>query len=178
MAGLVGNPYQRISKRELYRNPWLAVEAHQIVHPHGEPGEHVLILTGRAAAVLVVDGDDFILARQPRFGARSEQLEVVKGGAEEHETILDCAKRELREELGIEAEHWSDLGEAYEIPSIVDSPVAMFVASGISHTSTDMEAVERVELVRMKKSDAYAAAMGGDISDAVTIAAFFRYARL
>ena len=171
----MSDPYQRLSKRELYRNPWLAAEAHEIVHPHGAPGEHLLILTGRAAAVLVVEGDDFLLARQPRFAARSWQVEVVKGGAEEHETILDCAKRELREELGIEAEHWRDLGIAYEIPSIVDEPVTMFAASGISHTATEMEAVEAIELVRIKKSDAYAAAMNGAISDAVTLAALFRF---
>ena len=171
----VGDPYQRLSKREIYRNPWITVEAHQIVHPNGEPGEHVLIGTGSAAGVLVVDGDDFILARQPRFGAQSYQIEIVKGGTDSGETILECAKRELREELGIEATHWRELGVTYEIPSIIDHPVTLFVASGISHTSSDQEAVETIESVRMKQSHAYAAALDGTISDAVTLAALFRY---
>ncbi len=171
----VSDPYQRLSKREIYRNPWIAVEAHEIVHPNGEPGEHVLIGTGSAAGVLVVDGDDFILARQPRFGAQSYQIEIVKGGTDEGETVLECAKRELREELGIEAREWRELGIAYEIPSIIDHPVTLFVASDISHTSTDQEAVEAIESMRMKKSEAYAAALDGTISDAVTIVALFRY---
>ena len=171
----MSDPYQRLSKREIYRNPWIVVEAHEIVHPNGAPGEHVLIGTGSAAGILVVDGDDFILARQPRFGAQSWQIEIVKGGTDAGETILECAKRELREELGIEAAEWRELGIAYEIPSIVDHPVTLFLASGISHTSTDQERVESVEMVRMKKCDAYAAAMDGTMSDAVTVTAFFRY---
>jgi 8-oxo-dGTP pyrophosphatase MutT (NUDIX family) len=171
----VSDPYQRLSKREIYRNPWIVVEAHEIVHPNGAAGEHVLIGTGSASGVLVAEGDDFILARQPRFGAQSWQIEIVKGGTDPGESIFECAQRELREELGIEASEWSDLGVAYEIPSIIDHPVTLFVASGISHTSSDQEHVETVEVVRMKKSDAYAAAFDGRIVDAVTIAALFRY---
>ena len=171
----MSDPYRRLSKREIYRNPWVSVEAHDIVHPNGKPGEHVLIATGNASGVLVVDDDDFILARQPRFGAQSYQIEIVKGGTDAGESILQCAKRELREELGIEARTWRELGVAYEIPSIVDHPVTLFVASDISHTSTDQESVETVESFRIKKDDAYAAASGGEISDAVTIVALFRY---
>ena len=174
----MSDPYQRLSKRELYRNPWLAVEAHEIVHPHGEPGEHVLVATGHASGILVVDGEEFVLARQPRFAAKSVQLEIVKGGADVDESALECAKRELREELGIEAREWRDLGIAHEIPSIVDHPVTLFVASDITWVQTEMEAVERVEPVRIRQSEAYEAALNGDINDAITIAAFFRYRSL
>ncbi len=167
--------YQRISKREVYRNPWLAVEVHEIVHPTGAHGEHVLILSGRASGVLVVDGNTFIFASQPRFGAQRQYVEIVKGGADESETAFDCAKRELREELGLEATDWTPLGQTYEIPSIVDAPVELFLASGLTHVASDQEAVEDVKLVRMPIDDAYGAALNGSIDDAVTLAAMLRY---
>lgn len=171
----MSDPYLRISKREVYRNPWLAVEVHEIVHPTGAPGEHVLVLSGRASGVLVVEDDDFILASQPRFGARGHFIEIVKGGADEGETAFDCAKRELREELGLEAADWAPLGRTFEIPSIMDAPVELFVASGLTRVATDQEQVEDVKPVRMPIEDAYRAALDGRIDDAVTLAALLRY---
>jgi 8-oxo-dGTP pyrophosphatase MutT (NUDIX family) len=169
------SPYQRLARREIYRNPWIAVEVHEMVHPTGTPGEHVSIVTGRACGVLVVDGDAFVLARQARFAADCEMLEIVKGGANEGESIFACAKRELREELGLEAAEWMPLGDAYEIPSIVEHPVALFLATRTSDVSSAPEDVERIEAIRIPIEDAYRAALDGSLSDAVTLSALLRY---
>ena len=168
--------YQRSGSREIYRNAWLAVEIHQIVHPTGRPGEHALIVTPPASAPLVADGGDLLFARQARFGAQAQILEVVKGGAEPGESQLDCARREVREELGVVAAEWEPLGRLYEIPSIMNSPVELFVARGIEHVETEFEPVESIELVRVPEAVAFAAAASGQISDAVTVAALLRYA--
>jgi hypothetical protein len=66
--------YQRLAAREVYHNPWVVVEVHEIVHPTGAAGEHVLIAAGRASGVLVIDGDNFVLAptmARPHLSARS-----------------------------------------------------------------------------------------------------------
>jgi 8-oxo-dGTP pyrophosphatase MutT (NUDIX family) len=170
------DPYRRLRKREIYRNPWLGVEVHDIVHPTGTPGEHVLIVSPEASAVLVEEEGSFIFAAQPRFGARRSVVEVVKGGAEPGETPLECAQRELREELGLTAERWESLGIVYEIPSIVSDPVTVFVASDLQRVDAEPEEIERITLVRMGVGDAFAAVNDGAIDDAVTLAALLRYA--
>ena len=167
--------YQRLRSREVYRNPFLAVEAHEIVHPSGVAGEHVLIVTPRSSAVVLADSDDLLFTRQPRFGAQAEVLEVVKGGADAGESSLQCAQRETREELGIVAAHWKELGCLYEIPSLMDSPVDLFFAHGIEHVEAEVEAVESIELVRVPATTAIRAAAAGKIEDAVTVAALLRY---
>ena len=172
----MSDPYQRRSHSEIYRNPWLYVEVHQIVHPTGVAGEHLLVCTPVASGVLVVEGDDVILERQPRFGARSHQIEIVKGGADDGESPLGCAQRELREELGVTAQRWTPLGEAYEIPSIMDHPVTLFLAEELTFGATDPEQNERIDAVRMPLDAALDAAASGEISDAVTVTALFRYA--
>jgi ADP-ribose pyrophosphatase len=167
--------YQRLERREIYRNPWLAVEVHRIVHPTGAPGEHVAIATGHASGVLVEEGSAFLFAHQPRFAACIETIEIVKGGADEGESALACAKRELREELGLEAETWIDLGIAYEVPSIIEHPVTLYLARDVREVGTDLEAVEQIAPVRFEADEAYRAAADGRINDAVTLAALFRY---
>jgi 8-oxo-dGTP pyrophosphatase MutT (NUDIX family) len=169
------DPYVRIRMRELYRNPWLAVEAHEIVHPTGEPGEHVLVVIPQASGVVVEDGGDVLFTRQARFGARRDVIEIVKGGCDSGESALECAQRELLEELGIVAESWTELGSLYEIPSIVSEPLVLFLAGDVRSEQSKPEPNERIELVRMKAADAIAAALGGEIDDAVTVAALFRY---
>jgi 8-oxo-dGTP pyrophosphatase MutT (NUDIX family) len=170
------DPYVRLSKRELYRNPWLAVETHEIVHPNGTPGEHVLIVAPAPCAVVVEDGGKLLFARQPRFGAQRMVVEIVKGGREGDESALDCAARELREELGVQARHWSPLGRLYEIPSIVSDPIDVFLASDIAPAHGEQEAVESIELVRLSFEEAIARVRDGEIDDAITVAALFRYA--
>jgi 8-oxo-dGTP pyrophosphatase MutT (NUDIX family) len=167
--------YRRYGSREVYRNPWVAVEAHDVEHPSGARGEHVLIVTPPASAVIVDDDGDLLFARQSRFGAKADVVEVVKGGTAEGESALDCAKRELREELGIVAIDWIPLGLLYEIPSIVSSPVTLFLARRIEHVTDEQESVENIELVRVPAAEALAAAAEGRINDAVTVAALLRY---
>ncbi len=169
------NGFQRRAFREVYRNPWLAFEVHDVVHPSGASGEHGLVATPAACAVVVVDDDDFLFARQARFAVDALVLEIVKGGVDPGESPQDCAKREAREELGIVAAHWEPLGILYEIPSIVREPVSLFVARGIEHVDTAFEEVESIELVRIPEAVAFAAAASGQINDAVTLAALFRY---
>jgi 8-oxo-dGTP pyrophosphatase MutT (NUDIX family) len=170
------DPYVRVGKRELYRNPWLAVEAHEIVHPNGTTGEHVLVVAPNPCAVVVEDGDALLFARQPRFGARRVVVEIVKGGREGSESAMECAARELREEIGVEARSWSALGFLYEIPSIINEPVEVFLASDTVPAHGEQEAVESIEPVRLSFDEALASVRDGGIDDAITIAALFRYA--
>ena len=168
--------YERIAFAEIYRNPWVAIEVHTIVHPTGVPGEHVLVKVPASAAVVIADDDDLIFTAQPRFGAQTSVIEIVKGGAGDGEDALTCAQRETREELGIVAARWRPLGFVYEIPSIMHAPVELFLATHIEHVETAFEDVESIELVRLPREVAFAAVASGRINDAVTAAALLRYA--
>jgi len=173
-----GDAYRRLSCRQLYESVWLGVEAHRIVHPSGVPGEHVLVTTPQSCGVVVQDHGDLLFTRQPRFAARCDVIEIVKGGQHEGENAQDCAKRELHEELGISAHLWSDLGRLREIPSIVDPPVTIFLARDLEFYAPEPAQEESISLVRLSIDEALDAALSGEIDDAVTIAALFRFARL
>ena len=167
--------FERRTAREIYANPYLRVEAHDVITPRGAQGEHLLVVTPPASAVLVGDGGDFLFCRQPRFGAQADVVEIVKGGSDDGESPLECAKREAREELGIEAAQWEPLGQLLELPSIMNSPVELFYAHGIEHVEKSEDDSVAGELVRIPEAVAFRAAASGQINDAVTIAALLRY---
>jgi ADP-ribose pyrophosphatase len=171
----VSDRYRRLSCRQLYKSVWLGVEAHAIVHPSGASGEHVLITTPQSSAVVVQHRDELLFTLQPRFAARRDVIEVVKGGRHDGETPRECAQRELREELGVRARDWSDLGRLREIPSIVDPPVIVYLARDLEFDAPAPADEESIACVRLTIAEALDAALGGEIDDAVTIAALFRF---
>ena len=166
--------YVRRAKRVVYENPWLRFEAHEIVHPTGVAGEHGVVVTPRASAVVLVDGDEVLLTRQARFAIDRVVLEVIKGGRHAGEDGLACAQRESREEAGVIAARWTPLGMTYEIPSIVAEPVELFLGTGLSPVPLPPEAVERIDVVRMRFDDALDACADGRIDDAVTAITLLR----
>jgi 8-oxo-dGTP pyrophosphatase MutT (NUDIX family) len=170
--------FQRRAKRTVYANPWIRFEAHEIVHPNGALGEHGLVVTPPASAIVVYDDGIVWLTRQARFALDRVVLEVVKGGAEPGENALQTARRETREEIGVEAARWDALGVAFELPSLVDHTVSLFLARDLRHVATAHERVESIETVRMPFADAVDAALGGEIEDAVTALALLRADRI
>ena len=147
-----------------------------MVHPNGRAGEHGVVVTPKASSVLVLDGDDVVLTRQARYAIDRVMLEIVKGGAEPHESAQEAAARELREELGFEAARWDDLGIIYEIPSIMQEGIVLFLARDVRAVPTDPEEVETIVGVRMPFEEALNAAARGEINDAVTAVALMRVA--
>jgi 8-oxo-dGTP pyrophosphatase MutT (NUDIX family) len=169
------DPYVRLTRREIYRNPWLSVEHHDIVHPGGHAGEHVAIVAQRPSGVVVLNADDeFVFTRQPRFAAGRYVLEIVKGGASEEESPLEAAQRELAEELGYIARSWVPLGAVYELPSLMQDPVTLFFAHELESTSQNLEETEAIDPVRLSREEAVEQALSGEITDAVTGIAILR----
>jgi 8-oxo-dGTP pyrophosphatase MutT (NUDIX family) len=169
--------YVRKNRRTAYENRWLRFEAHDMIHPNGQPGEHGVVITPRASATVVLDGDDVVLTRQARYAIDQSVLEIVKGGAEPGEEPQAAAARELREELGLVAARWDDLGVVHEIPSIVQEHVSLFLAREVTAVVSEPEDIETIEPIRLPFRDALRAAGRGEITDAVTAAALLRAAQ-
>jgi ADP-ribose pyrophosphatase len=158
----------------VYANPWVTVEAHEIVHPNGSAGEHVYVRVGAACAVVVLDGDDVLLERQVRFAVDAEVVEIVKGGAAAGESALDCARRETREEIGVEASRWDSLGVLFEVPSIIGAALTVYLARNCTFVPACPEGVESIERFRMPFAQAVEQARSGGIDDAISAAALLR----
>jgi ADP-ribose diphosphatase len=173
-----GPRYARRAKRVVYENVWLRFEAHDIVHPNGTPGEHGLVVTPPSTAIVLVDGDVVLLVRQQRFAIDREVLEVIKGGRHAGEDALAGAQRESREEAGVIAARWFSLGIGYEIPSIMQEPVALYLGVGLTPAPPAPEEVESIEVVRMRLGDAFEACVDGRIDDAITTLALLRAKRV
>ena len=128
-------------------------------HEDGEVAERELVTHPGAVGVVVLDGDQLWLVRQPREAVGvPDLLEIVAGKLDEvGEDPLDTAKRELAEEIGKRAEHWESLGSFYTSPGFTNEEIHLFLATGISDVDTRPEVEENeridVELVPVSAID-------------------------
>lgn len=113
------------------------------------------------------DEDNVYLTRQFRYAIGRHDLEIVAGSIE-GEGALEGAKRELKEELGIEASEWIDLGSIYSLTSITQSCSRQFIAKRLRFGEQETEGTEDIEPIKLKLTDALDMVLKGEITDGDT----------
>jgi ADP-ribose pyrophosphatase len=149
-----------------YRSELIELYEDDVIKPNGEPGTYAVARIKPGVSVLPLDDEGNIyLAKDFRYAVGRETLEAVAGGIDEGEPEPDAARRELKEELGIEADDFVKLGQVDPMPSLVDSPSHLFLATGrLRFKEQELEAGENVRAVKMKLGEAVRLVLQSEIT--------------
>ncbi|MGE5566891.1 MAG: NUDIX domain-containing protein [Parcubacteria group bacterium] len=171
-----GKPWTRANERTAFENPWLAVRQYDAVAPTGKPALYgVVHMKNHAIAVLPLHEDGTVtLVGQNRFVFADYSWEIPEGGGKLNEDPLEAAKRELREECGLEAAEWRRILQVQLSNSITDEVAFGFLATGFSPAAKDPDETEDLALARVPFTEALEAATAGHIKDALTVAMLLR----
>lgn len=163
------NIWQKISSQDKYVNPWIQVIEDQVIGPDGKPGIYATVKIKEGISVLPVDDENNVyLINEFRYPLNRTSIETAGGGLDDNESALDCAKRELKEELGIEAKEWVDLGLIHPLTAYIDCPNRLFLARGLSFSETSLDPNENILEVKTSLQEAVDRVMNGSISEAKT----------
>ena len=170
--------WQRISSRVAYENPWICVSHEQVKTPAGTDGIYGLVhFKGTAVGVVPVDDDgNTWLVHQSRYTLNQFTWEIPEGGAKEDEPTLACAKRELAEEAGLQAEIWEELMRIHTSNSVTDESGVLYLARGLSPCAQNLDPTEDIELRKLPLAEAVDMVLKGEITDALSVAALLRLA--
>ena len=156
------------STKKIFENSFFAVFEDDVIKPTGDDGKYATVRFKTGVAVLPIDDEDNVyLTNQFRYAIGRHDLEVVAGSVE-GEGALDAGKRELKEELGIQAEEWTDLGSIFSITSITQSTSRQFIARKLTFGEQETEGTEDIEPVKMPLSRACEMVHRGEITDGDT----------
>ncbi len=168
-------PWTILSRREVYRDPWIEVTRDEVIRPDGDPGSHCIVWLKSGVSVLALDGEGYVhLTEEFHYAVGRVTLEVVSGGIDAGETAEIAARRELREELGITAHEFVDLGVCDPFTSVVVSPTRLFLARGLTFGETEREGTEQIHCRSMPLAEALQMVKNGRITHAPSCLAILK----
>jgi ADP-ribose pyrophosphatase len=168
-------PWKITASREVYRDPWIAVVRDEVVRPDGDPGSYCVIHIKPGVSVLAMDDERRVyLTEEFHYAIGSETIEAVSGGIDEAENSLAAAKRELREELGIEATDWTDLGRVDPFTANVLSPTQLYLAQQLTFGATAQEGTELIRCRSFPLQEVVQMVMEGRITHAPSCVAILK----
>jgi 8-oxo-dGTP pyrophosphatase MutT (NUDIX family) len=167
------------SSERLYADEFAEVWVDEVSRPDGSPGRRATMRMKPGVAVLALDEDGFAhLVKTFRYAVGKECVEAVQGGSEEGEEPSESARRELKEELGIEAEELTDLGLVDAVTSQVYSPARIFLARRLSFGEHERESTESLQPLKVRFEEAVRMVMDGEITQGISCALILKAARL
>jgi ADP-ribose pyrophosphatase len=175
---VTSGPWSRRTRRAAYENDWITVWHDEVTRPDGTPGIYgVVHFENLAAGVLAIDDRDrVLLVGQHRYTLDAYSWEIPEGGVPIGETPLEGARRELREETGVTAADWRELGRIHLSNSVSDEAAVLFLATGLTHGTAAPDGTEALEVRWLPFDEALAMTLDGRISDAMSVVAIERHA--
>ncbi len=141
---------ERIGTEMVYEGKIVNVRTDTFRYADGEEAEREIVAHPGAVA-MVAQGDGVVwLVRQPREAVGDPALLELPAGKldVEGESRLDCARRELAEEVGLEAAKWSEWKRFFTSPGFAEEEVTIFGATELSEVEGfEPDPEERIEIV-------------------------------
>jgi 8-oxo-dGDP phosphatase len=174
------NPWQTSSRRVVFDDGRLRLFEDRVIQPDGQPGAYAYLeVATPIVAVVPVDQDNAVyLVRQWRYPWGHNSWELPSGGANPGELALNAARRELAEEVGLQASEWQALGGGYSSATI-KSEWHFYLARGLATTDAHQRDGTEQDLIarRVPLAVAIEAAMDGRIAHGMSVVGLLRAAR-
>ncbi|MBS1672832.1 MAG: NUDIX hydrolase [Actinobacteria bacterium] len=159
--------------RIVYDNRWISVREDQVTGPAGDGVYGVVTMKHPAVFVVALDEQDRVCLVTVERYTTGSSIEVPAGGTDGEDPLV-AARRELREETGLEADEWIPLGAMNALNGVTVAPEHVFLARGVRAVadSAETQAEEGIAGMRwVPFAEALAMIADGRISDGETIAA-------
>lgn len=170
------NPWQVLSTEVKYQNPWISVREDQVINPGGGRGIYgVVTMKNRALGIVPIDADgNTWLVGQYRYPLSEYSWEIPMGGGPVELDILTSAQRELKEETGLLARRWTNIGRLHTSNSVTDEEGFVFLAEDLEQSDWEPEETEDLRLWKLPLAEAIRMVMDDRITDAVSVAGLLK----
>lgn len=171
----MSHKYEVVTSKPVYRGRIVTVRRDSVLMPEGNVAQREVAETTDAAAIVAIDDSDRVcLIRHYRHPQKGFVWELPAGRLDvANESALKTAKRELREEVGLESKSWTALTKFISSPGFATERIHLFLAQHVTAVREreelhDEERGIRVEMRPLQK--AIDDVLGRKIHDGKTIA--------
>ena len=158
-----------LDRKNVFKGKVIDLSVDTVVFPkHKVEMERINHPGGAAVLPLLSDGS-VILIKQYRHCIGDTIWEIPAGRLEPDENPLDCAKRELVEEVGFKATNVQKLTEIYSAPGYCNEVIYIFLATELVPDKQKLEDDEIIKVVKLPFAKAIEKVKMGEITDAKTV---------
>lgn len=166
--------YKVESSKMSYQGKAFDVRTDLIRLPDGRVKQRDIVEHAPAVTIIPVDAASNIwFIWQYRHSIGKKILELPAGVMEADETPIITARRELREEIGMSAKHFSRIGEFYLAPGYSTEYMYVFLAEGMFSSPLEGDDDEFIEVEHIPLTSLQDQGFLIRCKDAKTLAALF-----
>lgn len=121
-----------VSRKHIYSGNIISVESIGVLLPNGkEASRDMVIHPGASVVIPISENNELYMVRQYRKPVEKELLELPAGKLDKGEDPEVCAKRELKEETGLEASKIKHILSIHTTPGFTNEILHMYAAVGL-----------------------------------------------
>lgn len=171
-------PWRKLKSKIIHKNFYFGVRVDDVLTPNGFKTKYFYVdKIGKSVSVLAEDKDGKIyLVGQTKYPPGNiYSWEIVAGGGEGSESLLQSAKRELREEAGLIAKKWISLGYYYPSGGTSNQIVYIYLAKDLKMIKSEPDPTELIKIRKETLANIIKMIKSNEITDGYTIIAVYKY---
>lgn len=146
---------KKVGGKLVHRGPIVSVRDDTFQYPDGSTASRQVVVHPGSVCIVAHDEKVLFMVEQPREPVQEPALLELPAGKldVEGESPLECAQRELMEEVGKSAGDWRALKTFYTSPGFATEEVHLFLATELYDVPRQPTPEERIEVVEAPLSD-------------------------
>jgi len=165
-----------ISRKNVFNGHAFNVQELYVSLPDGRKRNYDLVDHQDSVTIIPIDKTGKIwFVEQFRMGSESSLIELPAGVIEGNEKPFACAKREVREEIGMAAEKLVQIGSIYLVPGYSNELNHIFLAKDLKPDPLQQDEDEFLLIKRCSREELTELIHEGDLRDSKSLAALYLY---
>jgi len=169
--------WKKIKSKIIHKNPWYSLREDDVVRPDGNEGKYYYVDGLNSVAIIAEDDDKKIfLVGQSRYPLDNYySWEIITGGFKKGNNPLETAKRELKEETGLIAQEWIELGYYHPVTGYASEKTFIYLAKNLTQGKQELDPTEDITVKKESLENIIEMIKKNEIVDGLAIVAIYKY---
>ncbi len=163
-----------LTSQIVYDGKIITVRRDEVELANGRKSFREVVEHSGGVVIVALKGDSILFVKQFRYPIKEVITELPAGKLEKGEDPDAACERELEEETGYRAKHWTSLGYIYTSIGFCDEKLYIYLAQELEFVGEHPDDGEILENYEYKIKDVEEMIQNGKINDAKTICAIHR----